>query len=84
MARELAPDVVLMDIRMPQVDGFEATRRILADVPPHAEPPRIIILTTFDVDRYVFDALVAGASGFLLKDVSASHLANAVRLGHDR
>jgi DNA-binding NarL/FixJ family response regulator len=80
LARELRPDVVLMDIRMPEIDGLEATRQILADGAGQTEPPRIIILTTFDIDRYVYDALVAGASGFLLKDVSASHLANAVRL----
>ena len=72
------PDVVLMDIRMPEVDGLEATRRILAA--PAGRDCRIIILTTFDLDQYVYAALTAGASGFLLKDVSPEHLAAAVRL----
>jgi DNA-binding NarL/FixJ family response regulator len=72
------PDVVLMDIRMPELDGLEATRRILACVP--APETRIIILTTFDLDQYVYTALSAGASGFLLKDVSPEHLIAAVRL----
>ncbi|WP_144119172.1 response regulator [Catellatospora sichuanensis] len=76
LARSLRPDVVLMDIRMPQLDGLEATRRVLADVPE----TRVIILTTFDLDRYVYAALAAGASGFLLKDVSPEHLAAAVTL----
>jgi DNA-binding NarL/FixJ family response regulator len=71
------PDVVLMDIRMPQVDGIEATRRIAALDGPC---PRIIILTTFDLDDYVFDALRAGASGFLLKDAPADDLVHAVRV----
>jgi DNA-binding NarL/FixJ family response regulator len=71
-----------MDIRMPNLDGLEATRRILAAKPTTTggEPTRIIILTTFDLDQYVYEALSAGASGFLLKDVSATHLAAAVRL----
>jgi DNA-binding NarL/FixJ family response regulator len=72
------PDVVLMDIRMPELDGLEATRRILAA--PAGRDCRIIILTTFDLDHYVYAALTAGASGFLLKDVSPEHLAAAVRL----
>ena len=74
--RRLRPNVVLMDIRMPTMDGLEATRRILA------EPTdcRVLILTTFDLDRYVYAALAAGASGFLLKDVTPEHLAAAVRL----
>jgi DNA-binding NarL/FixJ family response regulator len=72
------PDVVLMDIRMPEMDGLEATRRILAA--PAASGCRIIILTTFDLDQYVYAALSAGASGFLLKDVSPEQLVAAVRL----
>jgi DNA-binding NarL/FixJ family response regulator len=72
------PDVVLMDIRMPEMDGLEATRRILASLP--GEELRIIILTTFDLDQYVYAALAAGASGFLLKDVSPEYLVAAVRL----
>jgi DNA-binding NarL/FixJ family response regulator len=64
------PDIVLMDIRMPVMDGLEATRRLLAS----PRPPRVLMLTTFDLDEYVFDALVAGASGFLLKDVAPEHL----------
>ncbi len=72
------PDVALMDIRMPGTDGIEATRRILADFADGA--PRIIILTTFDLDQYVYAALAAGASGFLLKDVTPEHLVAAVRL----
>jgi DNA-binding NarL/FixJ family response regulator len=75
--RRTHPDIVLMDIRMPEMDGLEATRRILAD---SASPPRIIVLTTFDLDRYVYAALQAGASGFLLKDVSPEYLAAAVQL----
>jgi DNA-binding NarL/FixJ family response regulator len=73
------PDVVLMDIRMPEMDGLEATRRILAAQGDRNEV-RIIILTTFDLDQYVYTALTAGASGFLLKDVSPEHLTAAVRL----
>jgi DNA-binding NarL/FixJ family response regulator len=72
------PDVVLMDIRMPEMDGLEATRRILAA--QAAAQCRIIILTTFDLDQYVYAALTAGASGFLLKHVSPEYLVTAVRL----
>jgi DNA-binding NarL/FixJ family response regulator len=75
---EHRPDVVLMDIRMPEMDGLEATRHILASLP--GEDVRIIMLTTFDLDRYVYAALAAGASGFLLKVVSPEHLVAAVRL----
>jgi DNA-binding NarL/FixJ family response regulator len=75
-ARALGPDVVLMDIRMPALDGLEATRRLLADT----DPPRVLMLTTFDLDEYVYDALRAGASGFLLKDVRPEQLADAVRV----
>jgi DNA-binding NarL/FixJ family response regulator len=83
--RATGPDVVLMDIRMPGLDGLEATRRILGEPKDRAERearplPRIIILTTFDLDQYVYEALGAGASGFLLKDVTPEHLVNAVRL----
>jgi DNA-binding NarL/FixJ family response regulator len=73
------PDVVLMDIRMPEMDGLEATRQILAASRARADV-RIIMLTTFDLDQYVYAALSAGASGFLLKDVSPEHLVAAVRL----
>ncbi|MFB7663587.1 response regulator [Kitasatospora sp. NPDC056138] len=75
--RRTRPDVVLMDIRMPEMDGLEATRQIGSR---DADGPRVIILTTFDLDRYVYAALSAGASGFLLKDVSPEHLAGAVRM----
>ncbi len=76
--RRTRPDVVLMDIRMPEMDGLEATRRILSN--GDAEAPRVIILTTFDLDQYVYAALSAGASGFLLKDVSPEHLVAGVRM----
>ncbi|MGV9892730.1 response regulator [Streptomyces sp. NPDC003395] len=73
---ELAPEVVLMDIRMPELDGIEATRRIKAATPA----VKVLVLTTFDIDEHVYDALRAGASGFLLKDASADQLAEAVRV----
>ncbi|WP_409234877.1 response regulator [Streptomyces sp. PA5.6] len=73
---ELGPDVVLMDIRMPELSGIEATRRITDELPG----VRVLVLTTFDLDEYVYDALRAGASGFLLKDASADQLAEAVRV----
>jgi DNA-binding NarL/FixJ family response regulator len=78
LARSERPDIVLMDIRMPGVDGIEATRRIAAD--PQLAATRVIILTTFGEDRYVFDALRAGASGFLLKDVEPDDLLEAIRI----
>ncbi|MDN0198244.1 response regulator transcription factor [Streptomyces sp. S.PNR 29] len=73
---ELAPDVVLMDIRMPELGGIEATRRIIGATPDI----RVLVLTTFDLDEYVYEALRAGASGFLLKDASANQLAEAIRV----
>ncbi|MFJ2230237.1 response regulator [Streptomyces halstedii] len=74
---ELAPDVVLMDIRMPRLGGIDATRRIARD---SETPVKVLVLTTFDLDEYVYEALRAGASGFLLKDASADELAHAVRV----
>ena len=75
LARRLRPTVAILDVRMPRVDGLAATRRILADVPE----TRILILTTFDLDEYAFEALRAGASGFLLKDAPAEDIVHAVR-----
>ncbi|MFA5845164.1 MAG: response regulator transcription factor [Coriobacteriia bacterium] len=78
LAAELAPDVILMDIRMPGTDGLVATRRILeASCEPH---PRVLVLTTFDADEYVYEALRAGASGFLLKDTEPRQLIDAIRV----
>jgi DNA-binding NarL/FixJ family response regulator len=78
--RSLRPDIVLMDIRMPELDGLEAARRILADGVGGDEPPRILMLTTFDHDDYVYEALRAGASGFLLKDTPPEQLVSAIHV----
>lgn len=75
-ARRLQPDVVLMDVRMPGLDGLAATRRVMAEVTP---APRVLVLTTFDLDEYVYEALESGASGFLLKDAPADQLLSAIR-----
>jgi DNA-binding NarL/FixJ family response regulator len=80
-ARRLKPDVVLMDIRMPRMDGVEATARLVdAGIEP---PPRVLVLTTFDLDEYVFGALRAGAAGFLLKDAPRARLVEAIRVIHE-
>jgi DNA-binding NarL/FixJ family response regulator len=76
LARELDPDVILMDVRMPELDGVEATRRLVAA----GARARILVLTTFDLDEYVYAAIRAGASGFLLKDVEPSELVDAIRV----
>lgn len=78
LARSLVPDVVLMDIRMPELDGLEATRQIAAD--PRLSKVHIVILTTFELDEYVFEGLRAGAAGFLVKDTDAAELIRAVRV----
>jgi DNA-binding NarL/FixJ family response regulator len=77
LARSLAPDVVLMDVRMPELDGIAAAREIITHA--GADRPRVLMLTTFDLDEYVYDALRAGASGFLLKDLPAAQLVAGVR-----
>jgi DNA-binding NarL/FixJ family response regulator len=76
LARSLQPDVILMDVRMPKLDGIEATRRIVAS----GSAARVLILTTYDLDEYVYAAIRAGASGFLLKDVEPAQLVDAVRV----
>jgi DNA-binding NarL/FixJ family response regulator len=78
LARQQRPDVLLMDVRMPELDGIEATRRITAD--PRTAGVRVLVLTTFDLDEHVYDALAAGASGFLLKDVTPEDLVRAIRV----
>ena len=78
LARRHHPDVVLMDIQMPDIDGLEATRRILQEPQPH--PVAVLMLTTFDLDAYIYDALRAGASGFLLKDTRPEDLVAAIRV----
>jgi DNA-binding NarL/FixJ family response regulator len=78
VAGQTRPDVIVMDVRMPRMDGVEATRRIRSS----ADAPRVLILTTFDLDEYVYEAIRAGASGFLLKDTGARNLIDAIRIVH--
>jgi DNA-binding NarL/FixJ family response regulator len=81
LALELKPDVIIMDIRMPEMDGLAATAEIVGDTPGEpSEAPKVLVLTTFDLDEYVYEALGAGASGFLLKDASAADLISGVRI----
>lgn len=84
MAHELDPDVIVMDIRMPEMDGLAATAEIVGEPPAGDEPadgrPKVLVLTTFDLDEYVYEALGSGASGFLLKDASAEDLRHGVRV----
>ncbi|RKS67799.1 LuxR family two component transcriptional regulator [Actinomadura pelletieri DSM 43383] len=84
MARRLDPDVVVMDIRMPEMDGLAATAELVGPPDPDGNPagarPKVLVLTTFDLDEYVYEALGSGASGFLLKDASAADLVNGVRI----
>jgi DNA-binding NarL/FixJ family response regulator len=81
LAKTLRPDIVLMDVRMPRMDGLQATARITAD--PDLAGTRVVVLTTFELDEYVFGALRAGASGFLLKDLEAADLLGAIRVVND-
>ncbi|KJY43279.1 LuxR family transcriptional regulator [Streptomyces sp. NRRL B-1568] len=80
LSRTVHPDVVLMDVRMPEMDGLEAARRLLEPPPGVVHRPKVLMLTTFDVDDYVYEALRAGASGFLLKDAPPADLISAVRV----
>jgi DNA-binding NarL/FixJ family response regulator len=81
LARVLAPDIVLMDVRMPRMDGLEATAAITSD--PRLAGTKVVVLTTFELDEYVFGALRAGASGFLLKDLETADLLSAIRVVND-